>query len=610
MSDVASGEHTLAMSVGNTGFMLDRLGEDCAPLQFLRELSQNAIEAILKLPDPRGSIVWDADWNHHTLTGEFKLSIIDTGVGMSGPEMIEYINKLSSSASAQSIGGNFGIGAKIAAATRNHEGLIYLSWVEGRGAMVHLWRDPLTGTYGLRQMQKPDGTFDHWAAVSDDIKPALIDAHGTMVVLLGNELHADTMAAPSGASSPSRWVTYYLNTRYFRYPETISIKAREGWEHPRTNTDSNILRTLTGQHPYLRDHADRAGDVDLTGAVAHWWILKDEPALGQNSGNIASSGHCGAMYQDELYEMVTGRAATARLQSFGVIFGHQRVVIYVEPDPSAQRLSANTARTHLLVDGTPLPWVEWAAEFRANMPEEIKALMEEVTAGTGPSDHRQAIRERLKQIRDLFRLSRYRPSPSGTSNVDPDSIVVGRPPSREADEDANRSGGTSRKGGGAGGQAGNIYALFLAEDGIPAEGSIGTADPEVRWITAEDGTRTPGDLEDRAARYLHEQNLLLINGDFRVVVDFIDRWVKRYDDVPGARETIRDTVREWFEQALVETVIGTRALRGSREWDLEDLKTSLSEQSLTAAIMPRYHIEIAVKRALGARLGSLKERVS
>ena len=37
---------TLPMTVANTGFMLDRLGQDCSPLQFLRELTQNAIEAI------------------------------------------------------------------------------------------------------------------------------------------------------------------------------------------------------------------------------------------------------------------------------------------------------------------------------------------------------------------------------------------------------------------------------------------------------------------------------------------------------------------------------------------------------------------------------------
>ena len=102
-------ENTLPMQVKNMRFMLDRLGQDCAPLQFLRELNQNAIESILHLRPPKGEIVWDVDWNRHTLTGVYKLAVIDTGLGMTGEEMVEYINALSSSMSEQSASGNFGL---------------------------------------------------------------------------------------------------------------------------------------------------------------------------------------------------------------------------------------------------------------------------------------------------------------------------------------------------------------------------------------------------------------------------------------------------------------------------------------------------------------------
>ena len=37
---------TMKMKVDNTGFLVDRLAKDCAPLQYIRELTQNAIEAI------------------------------------------------------------------------------------------------------------------------------------------------------------------------------------------------------------------------------------------------------------------------------------------------------------------------------------------------------------------------------------------------------------------------------------------------------------------------------------------------------------------------------------------------------------------------------------
>src|SRR5205085_3628851 len=125
-----------------------------------------------------------------------------------------YINHLSSSVAEQSLTGNYGVGAKIAAATRNHAGLIYYSWKEGIGAVIHLWRDPKTGQYGLKQIQRPDGSFTHYAEIEDDLKPSFIKDHGTMIILNGNSEGEDTMQAPAGAASPSRWIAKYLNSRY------------------------------------------------------------------------------------------------------------------------------------------------------------------------------------------------------------------------------------------------------------------------------------------------------------------------------------------------------------------------------------------------------------
>src|SRR6266480_2262783 len=174
------GHDTLPLKVANTGFLLDRLGMDCDNLQFLRELTQNAIEAILRTPKRTGEIVWDVDWLTFDLEGFYKLSVTDNGDGMTGENMVDYINQLSSSSVIQSHVANYGVGAKIAAATRNPAGLTYISWKDQKGYMVHLWKDPGTGEYGLQQLQRPDGTFGHWAAISDgkEIKPEIILGHG------------------------------------------------------------------------------------------------------------------------------------------------------------------------------------------------------------------------------------------------------------------------------------------------------------------------------------------------------------------------------------------------------------------------------------------------
>jgi hypothetical protein len=607
-ASVVESDHTLAMSVDDIGFMLDRLGRDCAPLQFLRELTQNSIEAIQRTPQKTGTIIWDVDWPYYDLTGIHKLCIIDDGIGMTGPEMIKYINNLSASVHQQSHSGNFGVGAKIAAATRNHAGLVYLSWVNGVGHTIHLWRSPISNQYGLQQFALPDGSFDHWGHLDDVVKPTdVIGDHGTKVVLLGNGDDDDTMIAPKGTPSPSRWVARYLNTRYFRFPEGITVKTREGWEQPRTDTDRNLLRTVTGQQPYLTQHSQDSGTVAISGANVHWWVLKDEPALSQNSGFVASSGHIAALYNDELYEMLTARAGVARLQQFGIIFGPTRVVLYVEPTSASDAIiESNTARTMLLLNNEPLPWSDWATEFREKMPQAITSLMEEVSAGSSSSDHRQSIKERLKQIADLFKLSRYRPTPKGALLVDDENLTVGGKGSTSS------SGGSSNGKGSAGskspssGPAGSVYGLFLAmEGGVPGE-QVPGLEPECKWVSLDEGTRTQGDMEDRAAKYLPEQHLLLINGDFRVFTDMIDRWTAAYEGISGVEATVKDVVREWFEQTLVETVMGVHSLKGSPEWDFSVLKKAWGEEALTAAVMPRYHTDVAVKRSLGAKLGSLK----
>jgi hypothetical protein len=600
---------TLPLEVANTGFMLDRLGKDCAPLQFLRELTQNSIEAILRKPEKRGEIVWDVDWVTYDLDGAYKLCIVDNGDGMTGDELVRYINHLSSSGQIQSHDANFGIGAKIAAATRNHAGLIYLSWKDGTGSMVHLWRDPTSGEYGLQLLERTDG-YGHWVLLDDAVKPDIIAKSGTKVVLFGNSNEQNTMNAPEGAASPSRWITRYLNTRFFQFPEGITVKAREGWEYDRKDKDRNLLRTITGQKKYLDQHAERSGTLPLSNAVARWWLLRKEDALNQNSGSIASSGHCAALYKSELYEMAAGRANTAMLQMFGVVFGYQQVVIYVEPDINAGLdIITDTARTRLLLNSQPLPWADWAAEFRENMPEAIAAHMEAVAAASAASDHKDSIKERLKQIEELFRFTRYKPTARGPLVVAPETLSAN---SKSGVGSAPQSAGVRSSGSGSvGGKSGSVYSLFLAQNGIPGTEVKADIFPEVAWISLAAGTREAGDLEDRAAKYVSSSNKLLINADFRVFADMVKRWAAYYSGTPGgATKVVEEVVREWFEQSLVEAVMSSKGLRGSKEWADNQIDQLLSEEGLTAVVLPRWHIEQSIKRSLGAKLGSLKAKAS
>lgn len=615
-STQVGGSKSLPMSVDNVGFLLDRLGQDCEPLQFLRELTQNGIEAIVRTGKP-GQVVWDVDWYLYDLAGgPMKLCVTDTGDGMTGEDMLHFINQLSASGGVQSFSTNYGVGAKIAAATRNPAGVLYQSWVDGEGASIHLEKDPQTGEYGLRQFELADGDFAHYFSLEESVKPEIIDQHGTKVVLFGGQDADATIEPPEGASSPSRWISKYLNTRYFKFPGAVTVKAREGWDAPRSDTDRNVLRTIKGQKDYLDSHAEHSGCHSIAGAKVHWWILKDEPAISNNSGFVESAGHFAALYQDELYDRYTARSGTMQLQQYGIIFGTRQVVLYVEPEPEdPTRLTTNTARTNLSLDGGRLPLADWALEFRETMPKQLRTFVNEKAAAITEQDHLRNIKERLKAVMDLYKVSRYRPLPSGMYLSDPSSSVrVGQ---------SDNSGSASKGGGGVGvsvgataqglrdGELGNVYHLFQKVAGTASEKREVDPFPTVNWVSVKDGTRAEGDIEDRAAKFLAEQNRLLINADFRVFDDMTKRLIKdKEKDTGGGLEleaVIRPVVHQWFEQALIETVIGIQQLKGSKEWGPKEIEAGLSPEALTAAVMQRYHVHIACKRDLGAKLGKLRD---
>jgi hypothetical protein len=198
---------------------------------------------------------------------------------------------------------------------------------------------------------------------------------------MGSKSSDSTIAPPPDAASPSRWISKYVNTRYFEFPSGLTVKAREGWDSPRTDKDRNVLRTITGQKPYLDQHAAISGVAVLAYAKVHWWVLKEEAAIQNNSGFIESAGHVAALYQNELYDRATARAGTALLHRFGILFGNRFVVLYVEPVPEQrQSLTTNTARTTLLLNGEQLRWDDWAYEFREKMPKPLAAFVRDKAA--------------------------------------------------------------------------------------------------------------------------------------------------------------------------------------------------------------------------------------
>jgi hypothetical protein len=235
------------------------------------------------------------------------------------------------------------------------------------------------------------------------------------------------------------------------------------------------------------------------------------------------------------------------------------------------------------------------------MPAEILRLQERAASADGVP-RREAIRNRVTPILALYRLSRYRPTrpPTQTSARSKAASTTCRRASQSA-VDGEATGAPI---------ADAVFAPSDSDDvrdrvdeqhsgNEPCPGTMVDL-PDVAWISARDGSRALGDLEDQAARYHPGRHELTINADFRAIDDLMTHWQSRYRGVPGARAVVEAHVREWCEQVLVEVVLASR----SSSWSAEQLDALLSPTSFTAALLPRHLLHATLQKRLGQRLGA------
>jgi hypothetical protein len=612
------------MRVANIAFLLDRLAADTPPNQQIRELTENALEAIerrQKAGDAcEGVIRWDVDWDHLKRTNQYKLSIVDNGDGMTSQQMLDYLNALvvQSANQTQGISQNFGVGAKITALHRNSHGLVYQSWHEGRGSMVKLHRDDKAGVYGLASFELADGP-DWTPRIKDAYKPKIIDRSGTKVTLLGTSEENNTCFPPEDAGGGMNWLITYLTGRYFRVPENIKIQVRvltkyaDEWpsEEPVPSVKTYNFQTVNGSKALFDQYAEAKGTVPLATADAHWWVFADPR---EDSKKMSTRGgrtcKVGVVFQEEVYVHLTPPAARRILAGFGIVFGADHVVIYIEPKKTMD-IRADTARSRIIINGEDVQeanWFEtWGTEFKERMPSEIKAKIDEIMAKTERDPDgkaRERILERLRRIRELLRPTRYRRDNGGKLQA------VG-----QTSGGAGLSGDTQRSsspGGGSGSRGGRSSDDYLADlvdsGGEPVTSVVVSAkEPNVVWISRADRTREEGELEDLAAEIVGDTltgDLVKANRDFRGYRDLVGFFAREFNPGgdPAIARKIVDYVEEWLEGQLVESIMTTRNLVNGRTWTPADIDRALSSYALTTVMMARFHIVERVKRSLSSDL--------
>jgi hypothetical protein len=574
--------------------LIQNLGRDCTPSQFLREFVKNAFEACQRAGSG-GRVEVDFNAGLYATTGQYKITFTDNGDGMTADQMVSLLNNLSATGSTNQHK-NYGVGAKISALTRNHEGILYESWRGGVGHGVAIRFNEDEGVYGLQGVDHPNGQTEYAPKISNAKKPKVIGDHGTRVTLMGMTSGQDTMLPPEGVSGiRESWIVRYLNTRFFRIPESVELLARIGYYRDIADKKHNHQLVVLGQKAVLDSKAEEFGEVQVTGAKVYWWIM---PAGADGHGRELLKGHSALLNQDEVFDISDARSN--RLAYFGVIFGRDRVIIYVEPENAVQ----NTARTGLVrPDGSPLRWDVWQDDFRQNMPPVLRQFLDKLINENSKDSHADTIRERLKSLKDLFRISRYRRSATGTLLANPDVEAPLGTGHQAVQAGANADNNSQKAGTGvkSGGLATSLLSELVDEGGVSVVAVSPDPFPQLRWSDESDA------LRDRAAEYLPSDNLIVANKGFQGLRDLTTYFSKNYQDTPELLSLIEDVVKEAFEQVLIECVAGALSLRHRQHWNVNDFERAISREALTTVVMQRYWMCSQIRRTLGSKIKGFNE---
>jgi hypothetical protein len=581
------------MKAGNIGQGVRLFHKECAPLQFIRELTQNSLESIRERGGS-GNIQWTYDDRWYEENGSLKLCIIDDGIGMTGREVAEHINSIWSSGKEIGAGKNYGIGAKIAAAPLNPLGMEYWTWKNGKGYFSKLVYDEESDDFGLEWMlDDSGGKVEYLDDISDAFQPDIIrenGGNGVKVVLLG-ESEDDNTFHNFNAEMPSKWIQYYLNSRYYILPEQVALYT------PFVGADEIGRSRALGLSKSLEKHTLDKGTIQVTDAKLHWRLL-DEKEVRSKYTSYDSVAQSGALFNDEIYDHKRlGQHRSRMLNEFGLFFTHNRVVIFVEP--MMEGLDTNQARSVLITENKEsLPWKLWGWEFKQNLPPSIKKIEDDLNEKAQMMNDAE-LRKRIDKFRKDNPLPRFRTDDFG--NLDSDDPLLKK----------HRSGtiGTGEKelpDNSSPSKPKVNYSNFRKKDHRRARREKARNELDWMWISESAGTRQPDQIPDKSAEWIPDQKMLLINSDARYWTSVVSQVMKKTSDGnPKRDKRILDMCRNEYSWLLIETVLAANSrLNDNEHWDQTQVeKQALSPQALTSVTLPTKYIVSYLVRNMSNWLG-------
>jgi len=586
----------LPMKTEGTQHFIERTYRESGTFQWVRETYKNAEEA------GATRIEFGIEWQAVENLGVYRRVIADNGKGMSPEHLVEFFNTFGGG--GKPIGGlheNYGVGSKTSLLPWNRQGMVVISWVDGEAAMIWVQHDPETGEYGLRleEVVDEDGemSLDEVFSPYDDseygcdwsaVKPRWIEDHGTVIVLLGNEVGDDTVLGdPTRHESDIKGVSAYLNRRLWKIPAGIEVyvdelrtqdrgqwPSREDMAH-RTKVSSGPdrrtnNRKIRGAHHYIEypvrsytsGKLEASGKMSLAdGTTMSWYLWKgDRPAV---NSYAARGGYIGALYENELYDVTTHQS---NYRSFGITEQEVRARVWLVAQPplaessdSKHGVYPRTDRNSLLLQGGPnaggeLPINDWAAEFAANMPDKIVDAIKEARTKGGGTITDNSWRERLAdRFGARWRVPKLRARPGGALLVD--ASQVGTTPKKKKVKKNKKK----QASGGSGGQGGNANTGEAHGKIEAVRVRVAGGLPNYRPVRADDvrpgmlATWFPNDPTEPAG-------VVLINVDHPVLSAEIEHWQSLFPD--HLTEQIGEEVVKVYGEMAVAKIAHSEHLRG------------------------------------------------
>lgn len=413
----------LTLPPANVPALIERACRDGHPLQFLRELVQNSVEAgstrVKIKPVEALCRQDDGSIERHAM-----LSVQDDGPGMSGDDLRRFFMRLGESHNPN-VGdahANFGIGGKISTLPWNKAGVVLVSKTASESSMIWLHFDKGLNRYGLRRwLDDSEELFDivypydsTQDGDSDDIRVNWLDlvpneGTGTSVVLLGSGTWSTAIPMEYHHKYYTPEFRNFLCRRYYDLPVNLTV-----WVPPSKIEDCFPLQSQGGSGHWnikrvgstkevLMDSIKR-GTVRCNSARIHWYVQADNwlESAGLREAAIRKMGisrsFIAVLYKGELYHY---RYDHARWGIFDKALA-RRINIIIEsdeliPDQTRSRLKPLT--------GSDVPFGEWATHFADNMPEPIVELLNE-SLSESQATLDPAVAERLvNELGKTFELS-------------------------------------------------------------------------------------------------------------------------------------------------------------------------------------------------------------